>query len=472
MNDTANKRSLSISIRLPLLFIASFLLIIVSVVILVFVRFERRTVEEYTAMGKSATMLMAQEFDPEKTQLYIEQNFQMKEYVDIRKQLMILKENYPDVMYMYIYHFIPEGGEVIFDLDSDYSLDADPPGTIYEPDPAVIPYMDALCAGEQIPVLTGDTDDGYMLTYMRPVFDSQGQYRCHVCVDFSMETLHREDLMFVLNLLIVLIAAMALIILIDIFIMRRTITGPINRMKQATDSFSYENESDRQKNISIMEKLNIRTGDEIEDIYRLFITFMKNNLRFVQTLNKAENDIKTKDAQIGQISQEAYRDTLTGVGSKAAYMRKAAELGRVIADGNCAFAIVMIDLNNLKQINDVFGHEAGDSYIKGSCHIICEVYKHSPVFRIGGDEFVVILQGQDYESRDQLLKALRTEYAECFAKKELDPWLRYTASAGMATASAEDLAEAEHAFELVFKRADQEMYAEKNSFKALHGSYR
>ena len=463
---SAHKR-LSLSLRLPLMFILSFLVIVLVVVLLVYQRFEKRTVEEYTAMGESATMLMTKEFDPDKVPLYMEENFQLEEYKEIRQRLIFIKENYPDVMYMYIYHFIPEGGEVIFDLDSEYSLDADPPGTIYDPDPAVVPYMNDLCAGKEIPVLTGDTGDGYMLTYMRPVHDSQGNYSCHVCVDFSMEALHKKDLRFVLGLFLMIALITFLIAAVVIYFMRKTVTGPINRMKQATDSFSYENESDHINNIGIMEKLGISTGDEIEDIYRLFIAFMKNNLSFMQNLSKAENYIKHKDAQIGQISKAAYKDTLTGVGSKSAYIKKVEELNNILKVGNCDFAVVMADINNLKHINDEYGHKAGDSYIQGSCHLICETFKHSPVYRIGGDEFVVILQGQDYENRLALSDSLKAAFEESFCQTDKEPWQRYSAAIGMAECSSDD-----NTFELVFKRADQIMYDAKKSFKSKFGSYR
>ena len=468
MNSRSSvKRHRSISIRLPLLFIASFLLIITIVVVLVYIRFHNRTVEDYEQMGISATTLMAQEYDADKTQQYMEENFHLKEYKDIREHLIFLKNNYPDVMYMYIYHFVPEGGEVIFDLDSDYSLDADPPGTIYELDYALVPYRDALCRGEQIPVLTGDTEDGYMLTYMQPVFDSSGKYSCHMCVDFSMETLRNQDIHFVLGLFAVLAAVVLLIAVIDIMVMRKTITGPINRMKQATDSFSYTNETDHQQNIKIMEQLDIRTGDEIEDIYHLFVTFMKNNLVYMQNLSKAENDIRNKDAQIGQISQEAYRDTLTGVGSKAAYAKKSEELNAAISNDVRDLSVVMVDMNNLKQINDEHGHKEGDAYIKGCCHLICENYKHSPVFRIGGDEFVVILQGQDYENRTQLADSLRAAFAESYAQTAQEPWLRFSAALGTADCTPDDAS-----VEQILKRADEAMYEEKKQFKKKYGSYR
>lgn len=49
------------------------------------------------------------------------------------------------------------------------------------------------------------------------------------------------------------------------------------------------------------------------------------------------------------------------------------------------------------------GHQAGDEYIIGACRIICNKFKHSPVFRIGGDEFVAISEGEDYEHIDSIL---------------------------------------------------------------------
>jgi diguanylate cyclase (GGDEF)-like protein len=282
-----------------------------------------------------------------------------------------------------------------------------------------------------------------------------------------MEKLHQEDLQFVTKTLLAMVLIMLMIALIDIILMRKTVTGPIDCMKQTTDRFAYETESDHKENIRIMEELDIHTGDEIEDIYHLFITFMKNNLRYMENLHKAETDIRHKDEQIGQISQEAYRDTLTGVGSKTAYIHKVEELNRAIGDNDTPFAVVMVDMNDLKQINDVYGHKAGDLYIKGCCAMVCEVYKHSPVFRIGGDEFVVLLQGKDHEARNELLTTIRAAFAESCGKQELDPWLRYSASVGMAERTADD-----SQFETVFKRADEAMYEEKKQFKAVHGSYR
>ena len=187
----------------------------------------------------------------------------------------------------------------------------------------------------------------------------------------------------------------------------------------------------------------------------------------IQDITEGEHELQVRDERIGQISQKVYKDALTGVGNKEAYINKVSELNAELGSGLSEFAVVMVDMNNLKQINDSFGHRAGDLYIKGCCHMICEAFKHSPVFRVGGDEFVVILRGDDYASRLEIVQELRDDFEESYERTDQDPWLRYSAAVGMAERASGD-----NSFELVFKRADKAMYEDKNIFKALYGGYR
>ena len=148
-------------------------------------------------------------------------------------------------------------------------------------------------------------------------------------------------------------------------------------------------------------------------------------------------------------------------------IRKIEELSREIKAGDISFSIVIVDMNDLKRINDKYGHKMGDFYINGCCHLICEHFKHSPVYRIGGDEFVIILKGVDYENRVKLVESLKNSYAQTYANPDVKPWERYSAAVGMA-----DLASDDKTIDLVFKRADKAMYEDKHRFKMEHGSYR
>ncbi|SEP76293.1 diguanylate cyclase (GGDEF) domain-containing protein [Lachnospiraceae bacterium RM5] len=187
----------------------------------------------------------------------------------------------------------------------------------------------------------------------------------------------------------------------------------------------------------------------------------------VHDITNDELEKQMREKQYGKISREAYKDALTSIGNKSAYNREISKLNERIKEGLKDFAVVMADINDLKKINDEHGHKMGDMYIKGCCHLICDVFKHSPVFRIGGDEFVVILTGNDFMARKELVKSLRAAYKKAYENNELADWEKYSASVGIAEYASDD-----DSYELVFKRADKHMYEEKKAFKEKCGSYR
>lgn len=187
----------------------------------------------------------------------------------------------------------------------------------------------------------------------------------------------------------------------------------------------------------------------------------------LEDLSDARNDIMDKEEKIGEIQKVAYHDALTGVGSKAAFDHLAAELSESIRSHDTGIAVVMMDVNNLKYVNDTFGHDKGDAYLCGCCKIVCNIYKHSPVFRLGGDEFTVVLKGSDYENRYALLEKLNHTFEESFAQSDAQPWECYSLVGGMSELRLSDTS-----LEQILKRADQEMYKAKQIFKSKNGSYR
>lgn len=159
------------------------------------------------------------------------------------------------------------------------------------------------------------------------------------------------------------------------------------------------------------------------------------------------------------INALAYKDSLTGVKNRTAYNEIVTELDLSMEIGECEpFAIVVADINGLKKTNDRYGHEIGNRLIIRASKIICDVFKHSPVYRIGGDEFVVVLRGQDFDSRNDLLSALDEKYesASIMAGEE-------TIDVSVARAMEEYNSEIDSSFDDVFNRADKKMYEHKNS---------
>ena len=154
----------------------------------------------------------------------------------------------------------------------------------------------------------------------------------------------------------------------------------------------------------------------------------------------------------------ALTDPLTGVKSKHAFLVRQKEINASIeAKEADKFAIVVCDVNGLKVINDTLGHKAGDEYIVNACKMICDIFQHSPVYRTGGDEFVVILTGRDYLIRKELVLALHDRSVEHISTREV------VISGGLSDYDPEK----DTSFHSVFERADELMYVEKKLLKGM-----
>ena len=154
----------------------------------------------------------------------------------------------------------------------------------------------------------------------------------------------------------------------------------------------------------------------------------------------------------------AYKDALTGVKSKQAWAEHASSINRLIeADAANDFALLVCDINGLKYVNDHFGHKTGDEYICSACQMVCTHYKHSPVYRVGGDEFLVLLEGQSFEEREELLAGFNRKMEENLKSG------RVVVSAGMALYHPE----VDTTVFDVFERADGMMYQRKYELKKM-----
>ena len=177
----------------------------------------------------------------------------------------------------------------------------------------------------------------------------------------------------------------------------------------------------------------------------------------VENIDEAKNRELEFEAKIGSAIDLANKDALTSVKNKHAYVNTEIQLDNEIAikTEGLEFAIVVCDINGLKQVNDEQGHSAGDKYIKDACAIICDIFDHSPVFRVGGDEFAILLRGADYENRYDLLKK--------FYNIQVDH--KHEDLVTIAYGMAEYMPDLDLRVQDVFERADNLMYANKKRFK-------
>lgn len=167
---------------------------------------------------------------------------------------------------------------------------------------------------------------------------------------------------------------------------------------------------------------------------------------------------------ISDLNSRAFSDALTGIKNKGAFDVVKERLNDAIRLGGTEsrqeFAVVMFDCNGLKTINDEFGHERGDIYLQTAAKMICQTFAHSPVFRMGGDEFLVLLQHEAYRERETLLQAFDSS-AEALNAGAQNPWEKVNIAKGM----AEFRPGVDTDVEQVVRRADEAMYENKRQGK-------
>ena len=158
----------------------------------------------------------------------------------------------------------------------------------------------------------------------------------------------------------------------------------------------------------------------------------------------------------------AYRDSLTGLRNTNSYWAWITDFDKEIETKEIVFGVIVLDINYLKETNDRYGHDVGNKLIVSAAHIISSIFKRSPVFRIGGDEFLVILQNRDLEDLEALLKKFDEECLNesVATDKENIP-------ISIAKGFARYDSKKDSNFIDVFNRADDVMYENKREMKGL-----
>lgn len=186
----------------------------------------------------------------------------------------------------------------------------------------------------------------------------------------------------------------------------------------------------------------VETNDEIGDLSKSFQTAKDHMQEY-----------------LGQIQGLAYRDSLTGIRNRTAYEAYCKEIDTKIANRQMGeLGIMVCNLNNLKSINENYGHDNGNAYLISCCQLICSTFSHSPVFRIGGDEFIVILTGNDLHNRGDLILQMNEKMNKSTIAEKT--WERLSIACGY---SLKDVSDTN--VSMVQKRADKEMYRIKKEMK-------
>lgn len=235
------------------------------------------------------------------------------------------------------------------------------------------------------------------------------------------------------NELIALIVIIGLVSMIVLFFITssiaRRIVQPLKELNRAAEKIA---------NGELEVTLGCNTNDEVGRLTESF-----------------RETVKQLKIRIDYINDLAYTDKLTDVRNNTAYLSAVSQLKNDIESKTARFAVAVIDINGLKQINDNYGHDLGNRLIIAMAEAAAQVFGRDNIYRTGGDEFVVIMAEED-EAR---CESMKQEFMKLI--KTPRDGIGLSAAIGVATYDSND-----DSYEAVFKRADELMYDQKSQMKA------
>lgn len=280
-----------------------------------------------------------------------------------------------------------------------------------------------------------------------------------VCADIEVEKVNATAINNSVNLVIIMAILSAAFAAFLSYILQKRYVSRLVQLKKDVQAFTAHKDT----SLAVIITNDVKGTDEISDLAQQVSTMIIEIGDYMNTLIEKNQQLLEAHERIRQANDLANRDALTGIRNKNAYDTEVDKIEyRMEHDKFKEFGIAMIDLNYLKYINDNFGHEKGNMAIKKVCDLVCHHFSHSPVFRIGGDEFVVILENDDYKECQQKIQEFQDIMEEIANDTTLEPWERVSAAVGWTLFDPDT----DNCVQNVFKRADDFMYKNKKAMKA------
>ena len=397
-NATKHINSRVISLRTKILLVLSISLFAVSsAVIAISLHIYRNgLVKDHVMLAQGAARIAASSIDGDKVGEYLISGRSAPGYAQTEKLLYDIREGTSDVVYLYVYKMLPDGCHVVFDLDAEYE-DGKEPGEVVQFEPALLPYVPAILAGQPIEPYETDDHYGWLLTAFEPIHDSLGNTVCYAIADVSMDQVDSAERQFFIEMISIFLGFFIALFVIVWWLIEYHIILPVNSIARSAGTFAYDSEEARENSIERIRDLKICTGDEVENLYHAIAKTSDDSMRYVA-------DVQEKTAQISQMQKALImvladivesRDRNTG-----AHVRKTAAYTEIILNElrkDSKYAEMLTDDYISDVVNSAPLHDVGKIQVP-------DAILNKPG-RLNDDEFA-IMKSHTTAGRDILSQAI------------------------------------------------------------------
>jgi len=369
--------------------------------------------------------------DVDKLSTYVESGRRDSAYYEMWNKLIDYKNTNREIEELSVVWFDEDGCHYIF--DTNLMAEGAFLGDKKDFDSKQYEKKEALIQGKEIEFIVYHN----RMDVYRPVLSSYNIPIGYVIVGISTQEAEKEQDLYLLNLILIM-GLLSLVLMTGlVFLFTRSVIRPINLLSEAASSYVETwNVNTKESPLS---QLSIETGDEIEQLF--------------DSIKKMESDLLNISDSLSIATWNSQHDSMTQLYNKR-FLQEWVEKH----NHQCEIGAIYFDVDNLKKMNDVCGHESGDRVIMKTAEFIL---KHQPKngisFRIGGDEFLMLILNESESYIKDLAELMKDDpdiqLSEPGAEVSCRVAIGY--AHGMAGDDVND----------VIETADQSMYLDKQSHR-------
>lgn len=370
-------------------------------------------------------------------------------YQELVDELNIFQNN-NDILYIYTVRKINDD-QFIFTVDPDPVRPA-AFGEAVVISPSLREAGKGIAAADSTPY---QDSWGYYYSAYSPIYDSEGNLAAIVGVDFDSSWYDEQ----VRNNLISIAITTGITVLIGILIVlffTRSIQKRLQTLDDELDALSLDVDELKEELLS--------------NVGHRYLTANPSENDATDAEKTRGDEIETLGGKVRSMHEDlkkyldyahslAYTDGLTGVGNTSAYLEEQDRIKKEMETGEASFLVIVFDIDDLKKLNDQYGHAIGDRVIRGAAAAIEKAFGIEKTFRIGGDEFLSILEPASEDALQERFRSL-DEAIRVFNENKKADEATLSLSKGYAAYRPDE----DKSFRDIFIRADEMMYREKEAF--------
>ena len=328
--DQAKVRVISVRMKTLLALVFAFAIVALAGTNISLYIYHKSIMNDHKKLAIGTADLAAKIIDGDKIDEYLKSNGTAEGYAETKKILTDILTSSPEIAFLHVNKVYFKGFHVVFDVETKKSQAARI-GTLLPFDKGFTPYIPKLLSGMEIDPIISKDDNGYLLTAVKPIFNSQGECVCYAIADVNVKKLQADERSFLVEMISVFLGFFLLMCTFSIWLSDYNIIYPIKSITNHVDNFEHaESQSKLDECVKELQEIGIRTGDEVEQLFKSICRMTVNQVEQTRSIRKLSNETaKMQDVLIIIMADFVEnRDSDTG-----AHVQKTAAYVKIIVEG-------------------------------------------------------------------------------------------------------------------------------------------